>query len=78
MNQRWGFFHIEFGHRHTAVGIDKGLLVDAANAPHRADIAGVLIVQAADMMDNAARYPHTHSHHKSNRFVRLSQKGYKS
>ena len=38
----WRFGCVELGHSHFAVGIDEGLLVDAANAFDRPDVERVL------------------------------------
>lgn len=41
--------NIQFGHRHTAAGIGKGLLADAANALHRANMIAVLVARITGM-----------------------------
>ena len=46
---------IQFGKAHFAIGIDEGLLIDAADALERADVEGVLPVGLRSGRDPPAR-----------------------
>ena len=54
-----GFFGVEFTHRHTRIGVDKGLLVNPPHALHGADIIGILGTQIARIPIMSAPVPVT-------------------